>query len=90
MSNYKILPRIRELREETGLTQAQMAELLSCSQQAYREYELNHREIPIDALFRFAEFHCVSVDYLLGRTNKRELLSQTKLIPGGVEQPDMR
>ena len=62
--------RIKELRENKDLTQKQMGDILNCSQRAYCNYELGKRNIPIDVLIKLADFHGVSIDYLLDRTNK--------------------
>lgn len=62
-------PRIRNLREDKDITQAQMGELLSCSQRVYSNYERGDIDIPTTTLIKIADFHKVSVDYLLGRTN---------------------
>ena len=61
--------RIRDLREDKDLTQKQMAAILNCSQQAYSNYELGTRDIPTDILIKLAEYHKVSVDYILGITD---------------------
>ena len=61
--------RIRDLREDKDLTQKQMAAILNCSQQAYSNYELGTRDIPTDILIKLAEYHNVSVDYILGITD---------------------
>ena len=57
--------RIRELREDRDLTQAQMARVLKCSQQVYSNYELGQRDIPTDILIKLCRFHQVSADYIL-------------------------
>ena len=62
--------RIRDLREDLDLSQAQIAKSLNCSQQAYSNYELGQRDIPTAVLIRLAEFHRTSIDYLLGRTDE--------------------
>ena len=59
--------RIRDLREDKDLSQAQMAKLLSLSQSTYSRYENGILDIPSQVLILLAEFHGVSVDYLLGR-----------------------
>ncbi|MBQ6947717.1 MAG: helix-turn-helix transcriptional regulator [Clostridia bacterium] len=64
--------RIRELREEKDLRQQDLADYLHCSQVAYSRYELGLRDIPTDVLIKLADFHNVSTDYLLGRTNKKQ------------------
>lgn len=65
-----IYPRIRNLREDKDMTQTQMGEILSCSQRVYSNYERGDIDIPTVTLCKIADFHGVSVDYLLGRTNK--------------------
>lgn len=64
---------IRELRKEKGLSQEEIARLLTCSQRVYSNYERGEANIPLDILCKLADFHDVSVDYLLGRTEKREI-----------------
>lgn len=67
-----VYQRIRDLREDSDLTQTQMARMLNCSQQTYSTYELGNRMIPPEVLIALAKFYNTSVDYLLGRTNVRE------------------
>ena len=64
-----LYPRIRNLREDKDMTQAQMGDILSCSQRVYSNYERGDIDIPTVTLTKIADFHKVSVDYLLGRTN---------------------
>ena len=66
--------KIRDLREDADLTQAQMAKVLNCSQQAYSNYELGQRDIPTDILIALAEFHKTNVDYILQRAIKKGLM----------------
>ncbi|OUM20455.1 MULTISPECIES: helix-turn-helix domain-containing protein [Butyricicoccus] len=61
--------RIRDLREDKDITQAEMGKILSCSQRVYSNYERGDIDIPTAVLVRLADFHNVSVDYLLGRTD---------------------
>lgn len=65
-------PRIRDLREDSDLTQKQVAEYLLCDQSLYSKYERGERVIPVDILVRLAEFYQTSVDYLLGLTERKE------------------
>ena len=60
--------RIRNLREDKDMTQTQMGEILSCSQRVYSNYERGDIDIPTAVLIKLADFHKVSVDYLLNRT----------------------
>ncbi|MBD5541728.1 MAG: helix-turn-helix transcriptional regulator [Lachnospiraceae bacterium] len=58
--------RIRNLREDMDLRQADVAEYLNCSQVAYSYYEIGARDIPTDVLIKLAKFFHCSTDYLLG------------------------
>ena len=64
--------RIRELREDKDLTQTQIAEVLSCSQRVYSNYERGELDIPTEILIRLSQLHHVSTDYLLGLTDNPE------------------
>lgn len=64
-----IYKNIRALREDSDITQKQVAEYLHCSQQVYSNYELGQRDIPTDVLIKLSEFYHVSTDFLLGLTN---------------------
>ncbi|MDE7452832.1 MAG: helix-turn-helix domain-containing protein, partial [Clostridia bacterium] len=58
--------RLKELREENGLTQKQLAEKLQLNSVTYLHYEKSQREPPLAVLADIAVFFDVSVDYLLG------------------------
>lgn len=64
--------RIRNLREDRDLTQKQMGEILSCSQRVYSNYERGELDIPTEILIKLADFHGVSVDYILNRTDEKK------------------
>ncbi len=66
-----IYKRIRDLREDKDLTQKQMGEILSCSQRVYSNYERGDLDIPTEILIKLADFHDVSVDYILNRTDNK-------------------
>ena len=63
--------RIRDLREDKDLTQTQMGEILSCSQRVYSNYERGDLDIPTEILIKLADFHGVSLDYILNRTDTK-------------------
>ena len=63
---------IRNLRIDNGYTQKQIAQQLGLSQNTYSQYEVGVLNYPVDALMILADFYGVSVDYLLGRTNRKE------------------
>ena len=68
--------RIRNLREDADLTQLQISNSLHISQRSYSHYENGTRDIPTDILIKLADFHDVSIDYLLERTDKKSNLSE--------------
>ena len=61
--------RLRELREEKGLTQKQLAKDLQLNSVTYLHYEKAQREPPLAVLAEMAIYFEVSVDYLLGLTD---------------------
>ena len=73
----------KDLRKEFGLSQKQMAEKLSISQQTYSDYEKGKTEPTIDTLIKISEFFKVSIEYLLGleddfgiRVDSKELIKR--------------
>lgn len=62
--------RIRDLRIDRGLTQAQVAKLLHIKQNTYSQYEIGELNYPLDAVVTLAEYYGVSVDYLVGLTDE--------------------
>lgn len=65
--------RIRDLREDADLTQKQIAELLMCDQSLYSKYERGERILPLQLAVQLADFYKVSLDYLVGRTDKKQI-----------------
>lgn len=64
--------RIRDLREDADLTQKRIAELLMCDQSLYSKYERGERALPLELAVQLADFYRVSLDYLVGRTDKKQ------------------
>lgn len=69
----KLGERMKELRLEKRLRQEDAARELDISMSAYCRYEHGDREPDASVLWRMADFYGVSVDYLLGRSDKRKL-----------------
>lgn len=65
--------RIRDLREDKDLSQREMGEILSCSQRVYSNYERGELDLPTEILIKIADFHKVSTDYILNRTDNPEM-----------------
>ena len=64
--------RLKELREENGVTQKNVAEYLHVRQNTYSQYENGQRQLPIEVLIALAKFYSVSTDYILGLTETDE------------------
>lgn len=64
---------IRSLREDRDYKQKELAEYLNVSQNTYSQYENGIIELTAHTLVKLADFYDVSIDYLLGRTNKTSI-----------------
>jgi len=64
--------KMRDLREDHGLSRQNAAELLNVSQATYSRYESGVLDIPSISLIKLADYYKVSVDYILGRTDKKK------------------
>ena len=62
--------RLRNIREDRDLTQAQIGKLLNKSQQGYNHIEAGRAELKIDDLVTLCRFYNLSADYIIGLTNK--------------------
>lgn len=65
--DYRI--RIKNVREDRDLTQAQVGKILNKSQQGYNHIEAGRAELKIDDLVKLCKFYNLSADYLIGLTN---------------------
>ena len=65
--------RIQGLRTDADMSQKQLSEILHISQRSYSHYETGSRNIPVEMLIRLANYYDISVDYLVGRTDKKEM-----------------
>ena len=61
--------RLRDMREDRDITQAQMAEMLKVHQTTYSDYEIGNLNVPIEVFIKLAEFYNTSIDYLAGVTD---------------------
>ena len=66
-----IFENIRNLREDNDLRQEELANLLHIKQTTYSKYELGKINIPIEVFITLADFYGTSIDYLVGRTDKK-------------------
>lgn len=66
--------RLRDLREDHDMNQTQVAKLLHTSQTVYSRYERGFQTIPVEHLLILGDFYNVSIDYILGRTNIKDII----------------
>ncbi len=69
----KMRLRIKDLREDNDLTQKQICAYLICDQSLYSKYERGEREIPLNLIIKLADYYKVSLDYIVGRSDKKTL-----------------
>ncbi|WP_028242784.1 helix-turn-helix domain-containing protein [Pseudobutyrivibrio ruminis] len=67
-----LLRRLEDLRIDHDLTQQQVADILFCKREVYRRYEKGIRELPLSYAIMLADYYNVSLDYLVGRSDKKK------------------
>ena len=70
MADYR--ERLRNIREDRDLTQADIGKLLNKSQQGYNHIEAGRAELKIEDLIKLCKFYNVSADYIIGLTNTKQ------------------
>ena len=70
MTTYR--ERLRNIREDHDLTQAELGKLLNKSQQGYNHIEAGRAELKIDDLVKLCKFYNLSADYIIGLTDKKK------------------
>ena len=58
--------RLRDLREDKDLTQAEIAKMFFMQTTQYRRYENGESDLPLEWAKKFARFYNVSIDYIAG------------------------
>ena len=61
--------RLRNLREDHDLSQAELGKVINKSQQGYSHIENGRAELKIDDLIKLCDYYGVTADYMIGRTN---------------------
>ena len=66
--------RLRNIREDRDLTQAEVGRILNKSQQGYNHIETGRAELKIEDLIKLCQYYNLSADYLIGIINKPRAL----------------
>ncbi len=61
--------RVKELRNEKGITQKELAEAVQVNQSMITRWEKDECEPTASAIIKIADYFNVSTDYLLGRND---------------------
>ncbi len=69
--NFKFRERVRELRKEKGETQVKVAAAIGIAEQNYQRFEAGASLPNMENAWKLADHFGVSIDYLVGRTDKR-------------------
>lgn len=64
------MKRLKELRNQKGLTTSELANIIGCSNPTITHYERGEREPSLSTLIKLADYFQVSVDYLIGHDTK--------------------
>ena len=67
----ELAERLKTLRKQVKLTQAQIAEKLDISQQAYASWERGAKKPTQENLVKIAQVLNVSIDYLVGNSEEK-------------------
>lgn len=72
-----MLPNLKLLRKESGISQQKLADAIGMSQQSINQYENHDTEPDIMTLRKLADYFETSVDYLIGHTDIRNHIEPT-------------
>ena len=61
--------RLRNLREDHDLSQAELGKVINKSQQGYSHIENGRAELKIEDLIKLCDYYGVTAEYMIGRTN---------------------
>lgn len=64
--------RLKELREESGLSQKELADNIRVARTTIASYETGKSSLSIDILIRYADFFNTTTDYIVGRTDLKD------------------
>ena len=70
---------LKLLRQTAGVSQPKIADVVMVSQQSINKYENHNVEPDIETLIKIADFFDVSVDYLVGRNDIKEVAGELNL-----------
>ncbi len=81
-----MLKNLKKLHSEKGISQKQLADVISFSQQSINKYENHDIEPDIATLIKIADFFDTSVDYLIGHSEIRRKIEYVQFNDLNIEE----
>ena len=78
--------RIKELRLSRHLTQRELGDIISVTQQNISKYEHNVIAVPVDVLIKIAQYFNVTTDYILGITETKRNLERQVIVNKAIDE----
>lgn len=85
MAKDKFSVNLKNLRNEKGITQKKLSDILQVNQRTIAHLENNYRRPSYNLLIAIAEYFNISIDYLVGRTDNSKIYSPTANYKGETE-----
>lgn len=84
-----MLPNLKILRQERGISQQRLADAIGVSQQSINQYENHSVEPDISILSRLADHFNTSIDFIVGRTDIRRPIEHTEAFHLNRDESDV-
>jgi len=84
-----VLPNLKILRQERGISQQRLADAIGVSQQSINQYENHSVEPDISVLTRLADHFNTSIDFIVGRTDIRRPIEHTEAFHLNRDESDV-
>lgn len=78
--NVVIGKHMAELRQQFGLTQKDICQVIGVNRNTYKDYEVGNRTIPLDVLREISKFYKVSTNYFFENMPNLSLEESTRLL----------
>lgn len=84
-----MLPNLKLLRKEYGISQQRLADAIGISQPSINKYENHNIEPDIEILKRLADYFNTSIDYIVGYTEIRRKIEHTEIFHLNQRESEM-
>lgn len=84
-----MLPNLKVLRKEAGISQQKLADAIGVSQQSINQYENHKIEPEIAVLSQLADYFNTSIDFIVGRTDIRRRIEYTETFHLNKDESDV-